>query len=125
MKKRIQEWIERGKHDLEAARLLLDREAHSDIVLFHIHQAVEKYLKGFLIDRGWKLEKIHDLEMLITYAADFDDVFVDYLDTGRKLTAFYYAERYPPGPVPSYSTEETTQMLEAASAIIEKIKDRL
>jgi HEPN domain-containing protein len=125
MKKRIEEWVERGEHDLEAAQLLLDREAHSDIVLFHIHQAVEKYLKGFLIDRGWKLEKIHDLETLITTATDFDDIFADYLDTGRKLTAFYYMERYPPGPVPSYPTEETTRMLEAANEIIEKIKDRL
>ena len=125
MKKLIEEWIERGEHDLEAARLLLDRKAHSDIVLFHIHQAVEKYLKGFLIHHGWKLKKIHDLETLITDAADFDDIFADYLDVGRKLTAFYYTERYPPGPVPSYPTEETTQMLEAASEIIEKIKDRL
>jgi len=125
MKKRIEEWVERGEHDLEAAQLLLDREAHSDIVLFHVHQAVEKHLKGFLIDHGWKLEKIHDLETLITYAADFDGVFKNYLDTGRKLTAFYYMERYPPGPVPSYSMEEATQMLEAASEIIEKIKDRL
>ena len=47
MKKKVKEWIERGAHDLEAAQLLLDREAHADIVLFHIHQAVEKHLKVF------------------------------------------------------------------------------
>lgn len=68
MKKRVKEWIERGAHDLEAAQLLLDRKAHADIVLFHIHQAVEKYLKGFLIHHGWELKKIHDLETLITEA---------------------------------------------------------
>jgi len=125
MKKNVEEWIERGTHDLEAARLLLDQDAYSDIVLFHIHQAVEKYLKGFLIHHGWKLKKIHDLETLITEAIDFDSAFEDYLDVGRKLTAFYYTERYPPGPVPSYSAEETTQMLEAASQLVEKITDGL
>lgn len=125
MKKRVEEWVERGKHDLEAAQLLLDREAHSDIVLFHIHQAVEKHLKGFLIAHGWDLEKIHDLETLLTYAADFDSIFEDYLDTGRKLTAFYYTERYPPGPVPSYPKEEARQMLTTASELIEKIENRL
>jgi len=47
------------------------------------------------------------------------------LKSGRKLTAFYYTERYPPGPVPSYSAEETTQMLEVASELIKEITDRL
>jgi HEPN domain-containing protein len=125
MKKSVEEWIERGEHDLEAARLLLDREAHSDIVLFHIHQAVEKCLKGFLIQHGWKLRKIHDLETLITEAVDFDNIFKGYLDIARELTAFYYTERYPPGPTPSYSLEKTREMLEAASGLIEKIKDKL
>jgi HEPN domain-containing protein len=125
MKKNVEEWIERGEHDLEAARLLLDREAHSDIVLFHIHQAIEKCLKGFLIQYGWKLKKIHDLETLITEAVDFDNAFREYLDMARELTAFYYTECYPPGPMPSYSLEKTREMLEAASGLIEKIKDKL
>lgn len=122
MKRNVKEWVERGEHDLDAARLLLDREAHADIVLFHIHQAVEKYLKGFLIHHDWKLKKIHDLETLITEAVDFDSSFEDYLDLGRKLTAFYYTERYPPGPAPSYSAEETRQVLDVASEFIEKIR---
>jgi len=125
MKKNVQEWIERGEHDLEAAQLLLDREAHADMVLFHIHQAVEKYLKGFLIHQGWKLKKIHDLETLITEAVDFDSSFEPYLDIGRRLTAFYYTERYPPGPVPSHSAEETRYMMEMASELIEKIRNAL
>ena len=41
----MKEWIERGKHDLEVAKILLVEEEYSDVVLFHIHQAVEKYLK--------------------------------------------------------------------------------
>ncbi len=52
MKKQVvEEWFERGKHDLEVARFLLTEEEYSDVVLFHIHRAVEKYLKGFLINR--------------------------------------------------------------------------
>lgn len=35
----------------------------------------------------------------------FDTEFQKYLDFGRKITA-YYEERYPPGPVTSYSKEE-------------------
>jgi len=123
MKKQVvKEWLERGKHDLEVAKILLGKEEYSDILLFHIHQAVEKYLKGFLIHRGWELKKIHDLERLITEAASFDVVLQKYLDSGRKLTAFYYEERYPPGPVTSYSKEEIEEMLETAEEIINRVK---
>jgi HEPN domain-containing protein len=125
MKKRIEEWIARAEHDLEAAQLLLDHKAHADIVLFHAHQAVEKYLKAFLLHHGWKLRKIHDLETLITDAMDVESAFETYLDLGRRLTAFYYTERYPPGPVPSYAFEETRRLLKQTEALIRRIKSQL
>lgn len=78
-------------------------------------------MKGFLIYHGWKLKKIHDIEILITEAMNFDDYFQPYLDYGRKLTAFYFEERYPPGPVSSFSEEEVKNMLEVAEEIIENI----
>ncbi len=73
-----------------------------------------------MIHNGWELKKIHDLETLIIEAVDFDSAFEAYLDVGRRLTAFYYMERYPPGPVPSYPVEETQQMLEVANEFVEK-----
>lgn len=126
MKKQVvEEWLERGKHDLEVARILLTEEEYSDVVLFHVHQAVEKYLKGFLISRDWKLKKIHDLELLVTEAMFFNDEFQKYLDLGRKLTAFYYEERYPPGPITYYSKEEIEEILEIADEIINELKERI
>jgi len=126
MKKQVvEEWLERGKHDLEVARFLLIKEEYSDVVLFHIHQAVEKYLKGFLISRDWKLKKIHDLELLVTEAMFFNDEFQKYLDLGRKLTAFYYEERYPPGPITYYSKEEIEEILGIADEIIKELKERI
>jgi len=119
----VKEWIERGKHDLEVAKILLAEEKYSDVVLFHIHQAVEKHLKGFLIYKGWELKKIHDIELLITAALSFDDEFQKYLDLGRQLTAFYYEERYPPGPITSYPKEEIEEILGEAEKIIDKLKE--
>lgn len=116
--------MERGRHDLETAKLLLDKRGHLDAVLFHIHQAVEKYLKGFLIQRGWKLKKIHDLETLLSEATDFDKNFKNYLDLGRKLTAFYYEERYPPGPATPYPILKVKETVEEAEELIEEIISR-
>ena len=123
MKKRVvREWFERGRKDLEVAKILV-KEEYLDIALFHIHQAVEKYLKGFLISKGWKLKRVHDLEMLITEAVSYGAGLQSYLDFGRKLTAFYYEERYPPGPVSPHPKEELEEMLETAVKIITRIKE--
>ncbi|MFH1259470.1 MAG: HEPN domain-containing protein [Elusimicrobiota bacterium] len=125
MKKLVKEWIQRGEHDLAVAKILLSEEQYSDVILFHIHQAVEKYLKGFLICKGWKLKKIHDIELLLTETANFDDEFQKYLDLGRELTAFYYEERYPPGPITEYSKGEIKKILDRAEEVIYKIKERI
>ncbi|MEK6808967.1 MAG: HEPN domain-containing protein [Nanoarchaeota archaeon] len=122
-KQAVKEWIERGKHDLEVAKILLAEEEYSDVVVFHVHQAVEKYLKGFLIYKGLDLKKIHDIELLLTEAMNFDDEFQKYLDFGRKLTAFYYEERYPPGPIAFYPKEEIGDIMEVAEEIIDKLKE--
>ena len=118
----VKEWCERGKHDLNAAKILLKDAKYFDMAVIHIHQAVEKYLKGYLILKGWDLKKIHDLELLITEAINFDTFFQKYLDLGRKLTAAYYEDRYPPCPTTPYSKEEVREMLEVAEEAINKIK---
>ena len=123
MKKQVvKEWFERGAHDLKVAKIIFAEEEYFDSVLFHTHQAVEKYLKGYLISKGWKLEKLHDLEMLLTEAISFDIGFQKYLDFGRKLTAFYYEDRYPPGPITYYSKEEIEEILDTTERIIYKLK---
>jgi HEPN domain-containing protein len=63
-----QEWFLRGEHDLQSADILLKQNGHADTVAILIQQAVEKYVKGFLLGKGWRLRKIHDLELLVEEA---------------------------------------------------------
>jgi HEPN domain-containing protein len=56
-----EEWFERGSSDLRAARRSFDAADYTTTLAVLIHQAVEKYLKGFLIVHGWKLKKTHNL----------------------------------------------------------------
>jgi HEPN domain-containing protein len=118
----VREWFERGKKDLEVTKILV-KEEYLDITLFHMHQAVEKYLKGFLISKGWKLKRVHDLEMLITETINLGAELQSYLDFGRRLTSFYYEERYPTGPVSPHPKEEVEGMLETAVRIITRIEE--
>ena len=59
------EWFTKADEDIRAAELLLAHDGPLGIVAFLIQQAVEKYLKGYLLSTGWSLEQIHDLETLI------------------------------------------------------------
>ncbi len=123
MKDRIvQEWFERGRRDFETAKLILTQKGYYDEVLFLSHQAIEKYLKGYLIFHGWKLKKIHDIEMLLVEAAKYNESCKDFLDFGRKITAFYYESRYPPGPPSEVSEEEVEDIMNLAEKIIDKIR---
>lgn len=121
-KKVVEEWFERGKMDFESAKLLYTQKGYFEEVIFLLHQAIEKYLKGYLIFHKWKLKKIHDIETLIGESARYNKSFSEFLDFGRQLTAFYYENRYPPGPIPEVSEKETKEILEKAEKIIELIK---
>ena len=118
----VQEWFERGGRDFETAKLISTQKGYYDEVVFLTHQAIEKYLKGYLIFHGWKLKKMHDIETLLVEATKYNESFMEFLDLGRKITAFYYENRYPPGPPSEVSEEEAEEIINSAERIINKIK---
>lgn len=115
-------WFVRGKRDIEDAERLFNAGGHTATVAVLIQQAVEKYIKGFLCARGWKLKKTHDIEELITCACEHDKSFAGYLDFARLVTAYYVEDRYPPSSPDEYSKEEISGVLKTAKELIEKIK---
>lgn len=85
-------------------------------------QAAEKYLKGYLLSRGWKLQKTHDLELLVSEAITHNKAFEQFLDFARKATAYYFEHRYPPGPPADYPKEEIADMLDQAEKLVAIIR---
>ena len=73
-KKQATEWFERGQHDLETTQLILNHSGHTDTAAYHVHQAVEKYLKGYLMLYGKKPPRIHELDTILNLIIDFDEV---------------------------------------------------
>ncbi|MFH0764954.1 MAG: HEPN domain-containing protein [Calditrichota bacterium] len=115
------EWYERAYLDLEGARLVMMQNGPDDVVASLIQQAVEKYLKGFLISQGWELVKTHDIELLLVECSKYQDEFGKYYDFGRLTTAFYYKHRYPPIPKPGIEPQEVVNMFHTAKKLIEYI----
>lgn len=117
------EWFDRAEHDINGAEILFENDHYTDTIAVLIHQAVEKYLKVFLLFNGWRLEKIHDLEKLVTKTMAFAPDFEIYLDFARETTAYYVEERYPPGPAVDYPRKEIKEALNIAKEMINRIKE--
>ncbi len=121
-RKQAEEWFERGRHDIETAQLISDQDGYTDVIVYHIQQAIEKYLKGYLVLHGKKPPKTHELDVLLDRIADFDRSFGNYLELCEKASRYYLDGRYPPGPVVGYEYEEIMADLDEALKLISQIQ---
>jgi HEPN domain-containing protein len=116
-----QDWFRIGDKEVKRAQYLLDGDDR-DGAAFNIQQAVEKYLKGYLLSRGWALRRIHNLETLINEAVRFDPSFEQYRDDCQKITRYYFIERYPLMLSLDLTEDEVRHSLHITEEIIAKIK---
>lgn len=115
------DWIRIAEKDLGRVEHLLgvkDYEAAG----FYLQQAVEKYLKAFLLSKGWKLERIHDLEALLNTALAYDDSVERYRPICQKITGFYMVERYPFITESGLTEDDVRDSLTEAESLISKLR---
>jgi HEPN domain-containing protein len=65
-----------------------------DACCFHAQQAVEKFLKAYLISRGLPYPFTHNLVKLLRLAAGKDRAFSDFQAGGEELTPYAVELRY-------------------------------
>lgn len=116
-----QDWFRIGARELRRAQNLLSL-SDLDGAGFNIQQAIEKYLKGYLLAQGWELRRIHDLETLLNEAILYDPSFEEFRPECQKITQFYMEERYPFTVESELTEEEITESMAVAERMIEKIK---
>jgi HEPN domain-containing protein len=115
------QWFAIADKDLKRARYLLEGD-DLEGAGFNLQQAVEKYLKGYLLSKGWTLRRIHNLETLINEAHAYDPSFEPFRAACRKISRYYVMDRYPPRPRSELSEAEMRESLQAAEEIIAQIK---
>ena len=88
------QWFDIAADDF---RRVVHRMKEGDVedAAFHLQQALEKYLKGFLLSRGWQLKRIHDLEALLDDAVAYNSCLEPYRPLCQQVTGYYLVERYP------------------------------
>jgi HEPN domain-containing protein len=119
------EWFAKATEDIRAAELLLAHGGPLGIASFLVQQAVEKYLKGYLISTGWPFQRIHDLEVLIEEASTRDTEFAQFLPACQRITEYYIEGRYPIGLVSPLTHDEVAASLEDAQQLAALVRRKI
>jgi HEPN domain-containing protein len=114
-----QQWLHYAEGDL----LVAEHEMQMPSPVYHTicflcQTAAEKFLKAFLISRGWSLEKTHDIVELLGWCADYEHEFAGLVAKGSLLNEYIVAGRYP-GDIAAeqIGAAEAKEALEAAQVI--------
>jgi len=119
------EWFTLGDQDVLSAEILLTEDGPLPVVAFHLQQAIEKYLKGYLLAQGWQLRRVHDLEVLIQEAIALDKDFAVFIADCQRITEFYIESRYPTGFFVPFVFSELQSDLETTQKLIALVRWKL
>jgi HEPN domain-containing protein len=106
---RYQAWVSKAEED----RLCIMNNIKAanvpwTVVCFHAQQAAEKYLQAFLVARGIRVERTHDLAFLLGRCMQVDSTLGILLGDSQALSAYAVDARYPdvmPGDVEKLARE--------------------
>ena len=100
----VKQWLEKAEHDLLNAETVIKYQPLVlDTACFHCQQAVEKYLKAFLVSKQQDIIKTHDTRFLLEQCIDLD---VEFRNVDLKnIQDFAVDVRYPDNSVDPTLTE--------------------
>jgi HEPN domain-containing protein len=113
------DWVEKARKDLHRVKVLL-ADGDTEGAGFHLQQAIEKYLKGYLLSKGWELQHVHDLVKLLNSAKDYDSGFEEFRALCEQATEYYIVVRYPLSEEAPH-VEELEQALRKTEKLVKRI----
>jgi HEPN domain-containing protein len=113
-----EDWKKAAQKDWLRVRLLLN-ENDAEGAAYFLQQALEKYLKAFLLERGWNLKKTHELDSLLDEAITFEPKLAPYIDLCERVSGYYFTERYPTLDHIEMTSEDLEEDIEKAQKLIE------
>jgi HEPN domain-containing protein len=110
-------WRRLARRDWRRLHLLLDTGDTAGAGFF-LQQALEKLLKGYLIERGWRLRKTHELDRLLDAAVAYGPQLIPYRALCERVSGYYLIERYPDADMTGSSPEQLRVDLEEAKQFV-------
>ncbi len=88
------DWLHVAEKDWKRATQRLN-ESDDEDAAFRLQQALEKYLKAFLLAHGWELQKTHETTKLLREASVHEPALVKFAELCQRVEQYYLEERYP------------------------------
>ncbi len=119
----IRQWLYKANEDLLVIEKLTEFEIiATSSICFHCQQAVEKFLKAFIIANGIEIKRTHNIEFLLSECADIDKDFTK-IDP-KELSDFGVDARYP-GDMYIPGEKETLEYRDLAFEIKNLVEDKI
>jgi len=118
------DWLRIAEKDLKRVEYLLNIH-DSEAAGFYLQQGVEKFLKAFLLSKGWQLKRIHDLEVLLNEAILYLPSLEEFRLLCNKITGFYFIERYPFVVESSLTEDDVRNSLEQIKELLGKLQNEM
>jgi len=122
---KYKEWFEMAKKDIRSAEILYEHDGDNGIVCFHCQQAIEKYLKGFLIYATGELQEGHNLVRLCKKAMAYNKVLGEFIKDMAFVNTYYIETRYPAEDPLLVSKEDAKECIRIAMKVMEKIDEAM
>jgi len=90
------EWVKFATENLQVAKREIKHETPAcHTICFLCRESAEKFLKAYLISKGWELKKTHDIVELLGYCSNYDKEFILLVEEGSILNDYIADGRYP------------------------------
>jgi len=89
-----EDWKTVAEKDWSRVKVML-REGDAEAAGYFLQQTLEKYLKTFLLQHGWKLKKIHTLHTLLDDALKYNQTLESFSELCERVSGYYFSDRYP------------------------------
>jgi HEPN domain-containing protein len=115
-----EQWFKFADSDFTTATLGVEQEDPPiSTICYLCQQAAEKYLKGYLISKGWSLKKVHDLSALLAECMVYDQDFETLKQAVITLNPYSVEARYPGDRFIHFFPDDAKTVVEQAQQIID------
>lgn len=123
----ILEWLYKADQDFGFAAMTVRDPAvpFYDQICTSFHQAVEKYLKAYIVANELSFRKLHDLEKLLHTCMAHDESLSSLEEACRFLNPFYVELRYADTPFLTATKHQAEEAHGFASLVQQKIRKKL
>lgn len=111
------DWLKIARKDWTRILHMLEKE-DAEAAGYFLQQSLEKYLKAFLLQHGWRLRKIHELDALLDDAAKYNPDLENFRDLCEHVSGYYFADRYPPLGALAITCEDIKKDLRKAERFV-------